>query len=69
MDIYKENVYQRVFEIDGLRKTILSFLRKKAHRQCLLCKKVCVWNKKINNSYIVTNYFCYCINCYIKKIN
>lgn len=61
------SVYQKVFEIHGLRRKILSFLRKDPYRKCILCKLVCVWNKKLNNSYIITNSTCYCIDCYIKK--
>lgn len=69
MNNYNDNVYQTVFQIHGLRKHILSFLRKQAYRKCILCTLVCVWNKKLNNNYIITQGNCYCIDCYIKKIN
>lgn len=38
-----------VMEIDDLRKEIFSYLRKFPQKKCIICDKVLVWDKKVNN--------------------
>lgn len=40
---------------DELRRYIFSYLRSRASDCCAMCNKVCVWDKKVNDMYIVRN--------------
>lgn len=40
---------------DELRKYIFSYLRSKARDYCCMCNKVCVWDEKVNDMYVVRN--------------
>ena len=66
-----------VFSIEDIRKKIFSYLRKKPLKQCFICNKILVWDKKVNEyiSYkpnIKVEYAIatglvngdYCINCW-----
>ena len=68
-----------VFEIEDLRKYIFSFLRKEPKLMCKDCKKVLIWDKKVNNfisydSINVEQFFFiqngnYCMNCHTQRFN
>lgn len=59
-----------VMNNSDLLRLILTYLRKKPKKECLLCKKVCVWDKKVNNFIDLTYYpwnmygTTYCYECY-----
>ena len=43
------SVCEIVMGIEDLRREIFSYLRKKAKVECIICKRVCVWDKKVCN--------------------
>ena len=68
------NVSSEVMNNSDLFRLILSYLRKEPKLKCKLCRKVCVWDKKVNN-YIELSYYpwnmygsIYCYECY-KDLN
>ena len=46
------NAAQQVFQVDGLRRLILSFFRTNAEKICAHCHAICVWDIKIITSYV-----------------
>jgi hypothetical protein len=69
------NSVNTVFEIDDLRKYILTFLRKEPKKKCTDCNCVLVWDKKVKDFisigtevplfYVLPGYYCW--NCYSEK--
>jgi hypothetical protein len=43
------NSINRVMDIDDLRRTIFSYLRKSPQKDCIICNKVLIWDIKVNN--------------------
>jgi len=39
----------RVMEIDDLKKEIFSYLRKFPKKECIICNRVLIWDKRVYN--------------------
>jgi hypothetical protein len=50
-----------------LKKLIFSYLRKQPQKNCVFCKDVCVWDKKVKEyfkPFFAPKGTIYCLDCY-----